>query len=611
MSARHAHAMRAGATYLGGGRTRFALWAPSQARIALQIDGAEPQPMQKTADGWFELETAAAPGCGYRYHVADDLAVPDPASRAQCGDVHDASLVVDPRSYEWQHASWRGRPWHETVLYELHPGCCGGFRGIAARLPALATLGVTAIELMPVGDFPGARNWGYDGVLPYAPDAAYGTSDELKELIDAAHGLGLMVFLDVVYNHFGPDGNYLHAYAPEFFRDDRHTPWGAAIDFRRREVRDYFIDNALYWLHEYRVDGLRFDAVHAIGDRDFLVELGERLRASIEESRHVHLVLENEDNDASLLGHGYAERASFDAQWNDDAHNALHVLLTGERDGYYAGYAEHPLTDLARVLAEGFCRPGKPAGSAPAGSGPAPGAPLPPTAFVFFLQNHDQIGNRAFGERLQTLVDAGTMRAAVALQLLCPQIPLLFMGEEWGCRTPFLFFTDHHGELAPKVTEGRRNEFAKFAAFADAGCRARIPDPNAPATFLHSVPDVSEARDDDHAGWLAYYGELLALRHRHIIPRLRDARGAGTQRFGQRGVLARWTLGEGRELGIAAQFAPGDAPLPLRPRGRLLFASRDDALAGDVVRGPCCCAFLDDDLDDGSDGGPNRRAELA
>lgn len=582
--------MRQGAHYLGDGRTRFALWAPAQNAVQLLLDDRAPQPMRRSADGWFELEAEGAPGCGYRYQLDDELAVPDPASRAQRGDVHDASLVVDAKAYEWQHDAWRGRPWHETVLYELHVGCCSGFRGVAARLPVLAELGITAIELMPLNEFPGARNWGYDGVLPYAPDASYGTPDELKSLIDTAHGLGLMVFVDVVYNHFGPDGNYLHAYAPDFFRKDQHTSWGAAIDFRRREVRDFFIDNALYWLHEYRVDGLRFDAVHAIGERDFLLELAQRVRASTEPGRHVHLVLENEHNDAGLLAPG---SNLFDAQWNDDAHNSLHVLLTGEQDGYYANYADHPMTHLARVLAEGFCYQGE---TAPA-LGRARGtlsAGLPPTAFVFFLQNHDQVGNRAFGDRLQTLCDPDRLRAAIALQLLCPQIPMLFMGEEWACRTPFLFFTDHHGELAAKVTEGRRAEFARFAAFADADQRERIPDPNAASTYLHSVPDASEANCSEAARWLRYYHKLLALRRQHVTPHLPNARAGRTQLFGDRGVLAQWSLGDARVLSIAVQWADEEAALPISPPGRFLFCSREDAWHDAVLRGPACCVFLDE-----------------
>ncbi|WP_028006680.1 malto-oligosyltrehalose trehalohydrolase [Solimonas flava] len=578
---RHAYRLPFGAELLAdGARTRFRFYAPAQRAVALALDDAPPQPMQRGADGCFERETVAPPGSRYRYRLDDGLAVPDPAARAQDGDVHGPSLVVDPRAYRWQHESWRGRPWHETVLYELHVGCCGGYRGVAARLEALAALGVTAIELMPLAEFPGARNWGYDGVLPYAPEASYGTPDQLKALIDTAHGLGLMVFVDVVYNHFGPDGNYLHAYAPDFFRADRHTPWGAAIDFRQRAVRDYFIGNALYWLLEYRIDGLRLDAVHAIEERDFLVELAARVRAGTEAGRHVHLVLENGDNDLALLASGYT------AQWNDDAHHALHVLLSGEHEGYYARFAVRPAALLAQILAEGLAYPGL----------PPPGAPpptLPPDAFVLFLQNHDQIGNRAHGERLITLAEPEALRAAVALQLLCPQIPLLFMGEEWGCRTPFLFFTDHDATLAPKVAAGRRAEFAHFAAFADPLRRERIPDPNAPPTFAQSCPDFTAAA---HGEWQAYYRVLLALRRRELMPRLSGARSAGAEAAGARAVAARWRLGDGSLLTLVLQLGGEALPATL-PAGRLLFESRAGA-AAELARGalvaPACCAFLDD-----------------
>ena len=325
-----------GAQLIAPDRTRFRLWAPSKQQVALEVEGMAPIPMQALADGWFEIEAACGAGARYRYRVAGDLAVPDPASRLQQGDVHDASIVCDPNAYRWKHENWQGRPWHEVVLYELHVGALGGFHGVRRQLPALAGLGFTAIELMPVADFPGPRNWGYDGVLPYAPDTAYGTPDELKELIDAAHGLGMMVFLDVVYNHFGPDGNYLGAYAAEFFRDDIKTPWGQAIDFRKQQVRDFFTENAQYWLTEFRFDGLRFDAVHAISEKEWLAEMAERVRASMPAGRHVHLVLENDDNTARLLER--SPKYLFDAQWNDDLHHALHVLLTGDMACYYAGY---------------------------------------------------------------------------------------------------------------------------------------------------------------------------------------------------------------------------------------------------------------------------------
>ncbi|HEY1856321.1 alpha-amylase family glycosyl hydrolase, partial [Acidocella sp.] len=349
-------------------------------------------------------------------------------------------LVTD-LNFRWRHADWRGLPWAETVIYELHVGAYGGFDGVTAQLPRLAALGVTAIELMPIADFPGRHNWGYDGVLPYAPAAAYGSPEALHTLIDTAHGLGLQVFLDVVYNHFGPDGNYLNVYAKSFFRADQQTLWGQAIDFRHPEVRDFFIGNALYWLRDYRFDGLRFDAVHAIGDSPFLLEMAETIRAALPD-RHIHLILENEDNDPDLL-HVAVEEQKFDAQWSDDWHHCAHVLLTREGEGYYEDF-QSPAQQMARCLAEGFAYQGDPAphhGGEPRGR---PSTHLPSTAFVICLQNHDQIGNRAFGERLRQLAHPAALRAAIALLLFTPQIPMIFMGEEFGETRPFLYFTDHH-----------------------------------------------------------------------------------------------------------------------------------------------------------------------
>src|SRR5262249_34307849 len=347
--------------------------------------------------------------------------------------------------------------------------------------------------------FPGRRNWGYDGVLPFAPAAAYGTPDDLKALVDAAHGYGLVMFLDVVYNHFGPDGNYLAAYAPQFFRNDISTPWGPAIDFRQPEVRRFFIENALYWLMEFRFDGLRFDAVHAISEPDWLDEMAAQVRATVERGRHARLGLAHAGNAASPLA------GDFDAQWNDDGHHALHVLLTGEHDGYYADYADGPASRLARVLAEGFAYQGEPSrhrGGKPRGT---PSGHLPPTAFVLFLQNHDQIGNRALGERLTALADPAALEAAIALLLLCPQIPLLFMGEEVASPSPFLFFTDHNEELAAAVRAGRRREFASFTSFL-ARRGSVLPDPNAIETFERSIPKPDPERGNARE---KLYRELL------------------------------------------------------------------------------------------------------
>jgi maltooligosyltrehalose trehalohydrolase len=558
-----------GAMRLGPGRTRFRLWAPDSAEVMLEIEGRSPIAMSADPGGYHTTVADCAAGARYRYRVRPDLAVPDPASRAQGGDVHDSSIVVDPSSYNWRHNDWRGRPWHEAVIYELHVGLCGGFAGVQARLPDLAKLGVTAIELMPIADFPGTRNWGYDGVLPYAPDASYGRPDELKALVDTAHGLGLMVILDVVYNHFGPDGNYLGAYASPFWRNDLSTPWGDAIDFRQDQVRDFFIENALYWLLEYRIDGLRFDAVHAIMDNDFLKILAARIRAAVEPQRQVHLVMENEDNAAHLL-RASSDQPGYDAQWTDELHHCLHVLLTGEREGYYEDYAASPAAMLARCLAEGFGfqgqvsqHTGKPRGE--------PSAHLPSTCFVVCLQNHDQIGNRALGERLTTLAHPDGLRAATALLLLIPQIPLLFMGQEWGAETPFLFFTDHHGALAEAVRQGRRREFAKFAAFADPERRKQIPDPNAISTYEASRPDPAESNHPKHATWLALHRELLAIRTRHIMPHMKCARALSAEPLGEAAVRASWRLDNGTVLAIGVNL--GSATLPWSTSGDILFAT--------------------------------------
>ncbi len=319
-----------GAIMLDAQHTRFALWAPDAFYVSVELQDGRSVAMLPQANGWFETEIKCPAGTRYRYNIDGEMDVPDPASRAQASDVHGWSLVVDPLAYEWRHHPWQGRPWHEAVIYELHVGALGGFAAVEQHLPRLAELGVTAIELMPLAQFPGERNWGYDGVLPYAPHAAYGSPEQLKHLIDSAHEHGLAVLLDVVYNHFGPDGNYLGQYAKDFFQQDVHTPWGAGIDFERREVRDFFLDNALMWLLDYRFDGLRLDAVHAIDNPGFLRELAHRVRQQVDIGRHVWLVLENELNQASLLKH------DFDAQWNDDFHNVLHVLLTGETDAYYS-----------------------------------------------------------------------------------------------------------------------------------------------------------------------------------------------------------------------------------------------------------------------------------
>jgi maltooligosyltrehalose trehalohydrolase len=544
------------------GTTRFSLWAPDADKVEVSLGDGRLFALEQMGDGWYGTVIECLAGTSYRYVINGNVRVPDPAARLQHGDVHGLSCVVN-QAYPWQTDSWQGLPWHHTILYELHVGLMGGFSKVEKRLPSLARLGITAIELMPINEFPGTRNWGYDGVLPFAPEASYGTPEELKSLIDTAHSLGIMVFLDVVYNHFGPDGNYLGEYASGFFRHDMHTPWGAAIDFRKREVRDFFCENALMWILDYRFDGLRLDAVHAISEKDFLVELAGRVRSAIAPGRHVHLILENEDNTASLLQQG------FNAQWNDDGHNVLHHLLTDEDEGYYADFAKSSTAKLARCLREGFIYQGE---STHTGrSRGEPSAHLPPTAFVLFLQNHDQIGNRALGERLTQISDPEALKAAIVLLLLAPMIPLLFMGEEWGAKRPFLYFTDHEDELAKAVRDGRRAEFAMFTKFNDSSMRQQIPDPNAISTFLNSRIDMPSDLDNDlTAGyisdqerWWDFYKQLLVLRHREIIPHLPGAHSTGVTIIASRALCAEWMLGNGSHLSIYINLS--DSPVTASP----------------------------------------------
>jgi maltooligosyltrehalose trehalohydrolase len=491
-----------GATVLAEGGVRFRLWAPAARTVELVI-GGRARRMQGQG-GWYELvDHDAGAGTLYQYRINGSQLVPDPASRFQPQDVDGPSEVIDPRRYPWKDVGWQSRPWEEAVIYELHIGTFtpeGTYRSAISKLGHLAEHGITAIELMPLSDFAGRRNWGYDGVLPYAPDSAYGRPEDLEALIEAAHGAGLMVFLDVVYNHFGPKGNYLSLYAPQFFTERHKTPWGAAINFAEPMVRQYFIQNVRYWLEEYHFDGLRFDAVHAIFD-DSPRHILDEIRAAAPAAKH--LVLENDANQARFVGPG-----KYNAQWNDDSHHAYHVLGTGEADGYYVAYADHPARHLARCLAEGFAYQGE---RSPF-TGHARGeksSELPPSCFVDFLQNHDQIGNRALGERLLVLSKPDIVKALTAIQLLAPPPPLIFMGEEWGCRQPFLFFCDFAGELGEAVRKGRREEFSRFKGFT-----GEVPDPLAESTFQASTLDWPKA---DHV-WMTHYKNLLALRQKHIVP---------------------------------------------------------------------------------------------
>jgi malto-oligosyltrehalose trehalohydrolase len=578
-----------GAERDGDGTTRFRLWAPDAVSVQLDLvhdHGHVALPMAAGGEGWFSATVPnVSAGARYEYRIDDRVRVPDPASRFQPQDVHAPSAVVDALAFDWPDAGWRGRPWEEAVIYELHVGAFtpeGRFDAIIGRLDYLAELGVTALELMPIADFPGRRGWGYDGVLPFAPEAAYGTPDDLKRLVAAAHERNLMVFLDVVYNHFGPEGNYLHAYAGKFFNPRHATPWGAAVNLDgegARTVRDFFIHNALYWLEEFHLDGLRLDAVHMLADDsqpDFLEELCMAVRDGPGRERHVHLILENDRNEARYLERrGRSAPPLATAQWNDDFHHAMHVLLTAEDGNYYTDYQAAPLRWLGRALAEGFGYQGEASrhrGGRPRGD---PSGGLPPAAFVNFLQCHDQVGNRAFGERLGHLVPPHLLRLAVTCFLPAPAVPMLFMGEEFNASAPFLFFCDFGPDLAQAVREGRQREFAEFGH----GGEARIPDANEASTFEACRLDWGETGRPGHREWLELHHELLALRRRYIIPRL-----AGITRRGrfdiEGGLRVEWPLEDGEALILLANFSGDDwRPAPA-PAGQVIFASAPQADAG-------------------------------
>lgn len=565
------------------GRYCFRLWAPTVSELVLELRSGDTGslipspsliPMERSPDGWhWHCSDLAEPGNLYRYRLPDGLWVPDPASRFQPLDVHGASQIVDPDTFLWQDADWRGRPWQEAIFYELHVGSfspSGDFAGVEARLDDLCNLGITAIELMPIADFPGRWNWGYDGALLFAPDSRYGTPEDLKSLVQAAHTRGLMMFLDVVYNHFGPEGNYLHCYAPEFFHPEHHTPWGAAMRFAgdgSAPVREFFICNALYWLVEYGFDGLRLDAVDRIVDDsmpDILDELAARVRAGPGAEREVHLVLENDRNDARRYRRDSAGRPLlFTAQWNDDMHHALHAALTGESDGVYQDYAVAPFDQLGQALAEGFCYQGSPSAFRGGRRRGTPSADLPPLAFVNFLQNHDQVGNRAFGERLEHLIAAPSFEAALAVVLLAPAPPLLFMGQEFAASAPFLFFCDLEPALMDRVAAGRRQEFAAQQAFSDPTLLHAIPHPGDPQTFAASLLDWSQRESSLGRKRWALHADLLRRRTRHILPLLAHVtRGGDWRRLGATGLAWRWRTQTGASLFLSANLGS----MPLEPR---------------------------------------------
>jgi len=583
-------------TQITASGVRFRLWAPHSEGVALKLE-SEPaaRPMRALPRGWFEIEVeGAGPGTLYRFALSDGTLVPDPASRFQPQDVLGPSEVIDPRLYPWKDVGWAGRPWEEAVIYELHIGTFtpeGTYAAAMERLEHLAELGVTAIELMPVNDFPGRWNWGYDGALQFAPDARYGRPEELKALIDAAHALNLMVLLDVVYNHFGPKGNFLPHYAPVF--TDKHvTPWGEAMNFDgpgSEMVRDFILANARYWLIEYHFDGLRLDAVHEIKDEGFnhlLHDLALQIRGSTD-GRYVHLVVENELNDPDWMRRTGDLRAGlYDAQWNDDVHHLIDVAINDARSNYLDDYAVHD-DWLPRALAEGFGYQGEPLPTHQGEPKGAPSAELPPVAFVDFIQNHDQVGNRLFGERMAMLVEPRRMRAAAAIYLLSPHIPLIFMGEEWGAKTPFLYFSDVDPAFAKDIREQRQATFGRFVPEDKIGVEP--PDAMAESSFIASKLDWSELERPEHADVLGLYRQLLDIRRREVVPRLSGVGGhAGrSEILGVGAFRVQWRL-DGAVLTVAVNLCDEAADIGEVWAGRRLWLEGE---ASETTLGPWSVAW--------------------
>lgn len=521
------HSMPYGIDFLTNELVRVRFYAPQFNKVELFITNKNLLiPMYKLSDGFFELfSNKLSHGDLYKFVLNGNMSVPDPVSRFQHKDVHSESVIVNPGNYNWEKDSaWRGFPLSESIIYELHVGTFseeGTFKGVESKLDYLQDLGVNTIELMPVADFSGERSWGYDGVLMFAPSNKYGSPDDLKDLIKAAHKKGMMVLLDVVYNHFGPDGNYIYTYAKdEFFTSRYSTPWGNAINFSNSVVRDFYINNAIYWLKEYRFDGLRFDAVQTIMDKEeshILYDIVKVVKDEFNGIRRVHLILENGENESRYLKSGF-----YSAQWNDDFHHSIHVAATGETEGYYCGFSSDTTGKpssyyIAKTIAEGFAYQGEQLPFSPQTRG-EPSSHLAPSKFINFIQNHDQIGNRAFGERISKLVDKELLKAAVCTYILSPSVPMLFMGEEWCASSPFLYFCDYDGFLAEAVNNGRKEEFKNFSAFQNPEIRDSIPDATSVNSFYKSKLNHNERDYGFHKDFFEYYKKLLALRKQHIIP---------------------------------------------------------------------------------------------
>jgi len=573
--------------------TAFGVWAPGRRRVDLVLDDGR-RPMEGRPDGWWEVTVDdAGPGTRYRFSLDDGPPRPDPRSRWQPDGVDGPSAVDDPAGAEWSDTAWHGRPLASSVLYELHVGTFspeGTFDGVVEHLDHLVELGVDAIELLPVAEFAGRRGWGYDGVLLWAPHHAYGGPAGLRRLVDAAHRRGLAVVLDVVYNHLGPAGNHLGEFGP-YFTDRYQTPWGQAVNFDGEdsdEVRRFVIDNACMWLEDYHLDGLRLDAVHAIVDESAL-HLLEEMAGAVERlsgrlGRTLWLIAESDRNDPRLVAPVAAGGYGLDATWSDDFHHALHAALTGERSGYYADFGT--LAQLARAYRHVYVYGRHRSPSRRRHHGRPVSESTPGTRFLGYLQNHDQIGNRAVGERSAALLSPGRVRVGAALVLLAPFVPMLFMGEEWGASTPWQYFTDHEAELGRAVSEGRRREFAAFGWSPD-----EVPDPQDPATRDRAVLRWDEADREPHASLLAWHRALIALRRR--VPDLGGGdRGAVSVDFDE---AEQWLSIQRGATRIVVNLAARAQRVPVGPgQPSLLLASAPAALSagGGVMLPPESVAVL-------------------
>ncbi|HEY4009895.1 MAG TPA: malto-oligosyltrehalose trehalohydrolase [Acidobacteriaceae bacterium] len=573
-----------------GGEVAFRLFAPAVESVSVALDEHAPNPpeplaMRNLGDGWFELAVPSAPpGTRYRFVLPDGTRVPDPAARFAPLGVHGPSEIIDDESFRWSDANWRGRPWREAILYELHIGTFtpeGTFRAAADKLDHLRDLGVTAIELMCICAFAGQRSWGYDGVQIYAPDSTYGRPDDLKAFVDAAHARDMMVILDVVYNHFGPEGNYIARYFPQIFSGEHKTAWGPGLNFdgpRCREVREFIVQNALYWTREFHVDGLRLDASHALIDnspRHILNEISERVHAEAGE-RHIHLILENEQTIARLLKRDANGCSPYTAQWNHAVDHILGLAMSGGCDPADAN-RRRETEELALPLAEGFV-------SGDLSCAPQDSISVPPTAFISFTQTHDLVGNRPFGERIDMLATPQAVRAIVAISLLLPQIPMLFMGEEWAATTPFPFFSDFGGPLADAVRRGRAEQIARTSQI-DPETMQRAPDPQAESTFLSAKLHWEELGDPAHAAQIDWYRGLLAVRRQRIVPLLDGL----TERCGDRHVYGpgqfecQWTLRPKGRLCLRANLCDAASTVfGARAPGEVLWLEGSEAESGEL-----------------------------